>query len=69
MPTNLPAIPQYTRSPVTGIDVLDVFHRLKYGKHYKRAINISTRRVGGLRFVKIGRFCFMFTLTKAYKPL
>ena len=32
-------------------------------------ILFSTRKVGGLRFVKIGRFCFMFTLTKAYKPL
>ena len=32
-------------------------------------INFSTRRVGGLRFVKLGRFCFMFCLTKEYKPL
>jgi len=31
--------------------------------------NFSTRKVGGLRFVKLGRFCFMFTLTKEYKPL
>lgn len=33
------------------------------------AINVSTRKVGGLRFVKLGRFCFMFCLTKEYKPL
>jgi hypothetical protein len=31
--------------------------------------NISTRKVGGLRFVKFGRFTFMFCLSKEYKPL
>lgn len=29
--------------------------------------NISTIRVGGLRFVKIGRFCFSFCVTREYK--
>lgn len=32
-------------------------------------LNISTRRVGGIRFFKIGRFCFSFCLTGAYRPL
>ena len=32
-------------------------------------INFSTRRVGGLRFIKIGRFTFMYCLSKQYKPL
>ena len=31
--------------------------------------NISWRRVGGLRFVKIGRLCFSFCLTQEYRPL
>ena len=31
--------------------------------------NISTRRIGGLRFVKIGRFCFSFCVTREYKSL
>ena len=31
--------------------------------------NISTRKVGGLRFVKLGRFTFMFCVSKEYKPL
>jgi len=32
--------------------------------------NISTRRIGGLRFVKIGRFCFSFCITRGdYRPL
>lgn len=31
------------------------------------AFNISSRKVGGLRFVKIGRFCFSFCITKTYK--
>jgi len=31
--------------------------------------NICTRRVGGLRFLKIGRFTFMFCLSREYRPL
>ena len=30
-------------------------------------INFSTRRVGGLRFIKLGRLCFSFCITKEYK--
>ena len=32
-------------------------------------INFSTRKVGGLRFVKLGRFTFMFCISKEYKSL
>lgn len=32
-------------------------------------INISTRKVGGIRFLKLGRFCFAFCITKRYTPL
>jgi hypothetical protein len=28
-----------------------------------------TQDIGGLRFVKIGRFCFSFCLIREYKPL
>lgn len=31
--------------------------------------NISTRRIGGLRFIKIGRFCFSICITREYRPL
>jgi hypothetical protein len=31
--------------------------------------NFSTRRVGGIRFVKLGRFCFSFCITRQYTPL
>jgi hypothetical protein len=31
--------------------------------------NFSTRRVGGLRFVKIGRLTFMFCLSREYRGL
>lgn len=31
--------------------------------------NVSTRRIGGLRFFKIGRLCFSFCLTREYRPL
>jgi len=32
-------------------------------------LNISTRRIGGIRFFKIGRFCFSFCLTRKYRAL
>jgi hypothetical protein len=31
--------------------------------------NFSTKRVGGLRFVKLGRLCFCFAITREYRPL
>lgn len=31
--------------------------------------NFSTRRVGGLRFVKLGRICFSFCITREFRPL
>lgn len=35
----------------------------------KSLFNISTRRVGGLRFVKVGRLCFIFCVTREYRSL
>jgi hypothetical protein len=32
-------------------------------------INVSTRKVGGLRFVKIGRLTMMFCVSRQYRPL
>jgi hypothetical protein len=32
-------------------------------------LNISTRKVGGLRFIKIGRLTMMFCVSRAYRPL
>jgi hypothetical protein len=31
--------------------------------------NLSYRKVGGIRFVKLGRFCFSFCVCREYKPL
>ena len=31
--------------------------------------NASTRRIGGLRFVKIGRLCLSFCICREYRPL
>jgi hypothetical protein len=31
--------------------------------------NFSTRRVGGLRFIKLGRFCLSFCVTRQYRPI
>jgi hypothetical protein len=33
------------------------------------AFNVSMRKVGGLRFIKLGRFTFMFCISKEYRPL
>lgn len=32
-------------------------------------LRISTRRVGGLRFLKIGRLCLSWCVTVQYRPL
>ena len=32
-------------------------------------LNISYKKVGGLRFLKLGRLTFMFCLSKQFKPL
>ncbi len=32
-------------------------------------LNISTRRIGGLRFIKIGRLCLSFCITSSYRSL
>lgn len=31
--------------------------------------NISTRKVGGLRFIKVGRLCLSFCITQTYRSL
>ena len=31
--------------------------------------NVSTRRIGGLRFIKVGRFCLSFCITRDYRSL
>jgi len=34
-----------------------------------RFLNISTRRVGGIRFLKIGRLTLSCCVSRAYRPL
>lgn len=31
--------------------------------------NVSTLVVNNIRFVKVGRFCFTFCISKEYRPL
>jgi hypothetical protein len=31
--------------------------------------NVSTRRVGGIRFLKIGRLTLAFAVARAYRPI
>lgn len=32
-------------------------------------LNICARKVGGIWFVKVGRFTFAFSVSREYKPL
>lgn len=32
-------------------------------------LNISYRRVGGLRFLKLGRLTFSFSISETYRPI
>jgi hypothetical protein len=32
-------------------------------------LNVSYRKHGGLRFLKVGRFTFMWCVSRAYRPL
>lgn len=34
-----------------------------------RVLNVSYRRVGGLRFVKLGRLTVSFSVSKAFAPI
>lgn len=34
-----------------------------------RALNISTRKVGGIRFLKLGRLTFAFSVSREYRAL
>lgn len=34
-----------------------------------RRLPLSTRKVGGLRFVKVGRLTLSFSVSKRYRPL
>lgn len=38
------------------------------GAAFRLLPKTSTCKVGGLRFIKIGRFCFSYCITKTYKP-
>lgn len=43
--------------------------RRRRDRRRARAVNVSTRRVGGLRFLKIGRLCVSLCVTRDYRPL
>jgi hypothetical protein len=33
-----------------------------------RFLNIGTRRVGGLRFIKVGRLTVSYSVSRSYRP-
>lgn len=40
-----------------------------FTEHGARFFNISWRKVGGLRFLKLGRLTLMFCVSNSYRPL
>jgi len=34
-----------------------------------RFLNFSSRRVGGIRFIKIGRLTICFSISSSYRPM
>ena len=46
-----------------------LLRRSEHNRTEPNMFNISTRRIGGIRFFKIGRFCFSFCLTQQYRAL
>jgi hypothetical protein len=31
--------------------------------------NVSMKKVGGIRFIKLGKLCFSYCITKEFKPV
>lgn len=58
-PRNLPAL---AMKPCT--DMAPIMDRV-----IQPAFNVSIRKVGGLRFVKVGRLTVSWSIAKTYKPL
>lgn len=67
MTTNLNDWPSHWND----IDFVDWDEATAPAAHFARPsfFNFSTKKVGGLRFVKLGRFCFSFCITKEFRPL
>jgi hypothetical protein len=58
----------YKPCPVNSIQNCKPYDLMSAGRFYRpQWLNISTKRVGGIRFLKLGRFCFSFCLTNSYK--
>jgi len=47
---------------------LGFFNRNKL-KEPNQMFNFSQKKIGGIRFIKLGRFCFSFCVTSQYKEL
>ena len=59
----IPSVPlQPQREPLSGFANAIIGARSAW-------FNVSTRRVGGLRFIKIGRLCLSFCITRTYSNL
>lgn len=44
-------------------------HRTSPGDHDMTFFNVSYRKVGGIRFLKIGRLTLSWCVSTAYRPL
>jgi hypothetical protein len=35
----------------------------------QKMFNVSTKKVGGIRFLKLGKLCLSFCVTEKFKPI
>jgi len=35
----------------------------------QKMFNVSTKKVGGIRFIKLGKLCLSFCVTEKFKPI
>jgi hypothetical protein len=49
--------------------MLSILEWLSYAAPHAPFLNLSTRKVGGIRFLKIGRLTLSFSISRSYRPL
>lgn len=56
-------------SRLRAVPVYVSMHKTKRKAHAMQTALFSTRKVGGVRFVKLGRFCFSFCVSSHSAPI
>ena len=62
-------LPRYQPVLTRGLCLVPLLPAERYHRARTPLFNISTRRIGGLTFIKVGRFCLSFCVTRDYRSL